>query len=49
MILRAAGLRPERVEVLGRCTSCERGVFFSHRRDAGRTGRQVAYISPPLP
>jgi YfiH family protein len=49
IILRAAGLRPERVEVLSRCTSCGREMFFSHRRDEGRTGRQVAYISPPLP
>jgi purine-nucleoside/S-methyl-5'-thioadenosine phosphorylase / adenosine deaminase len=48
-VLRAAGLRPDRIEVLGRCTSCERDVFFSHRRDAGRTGRQMAYIAPPLP
>jgi YfiH family protein len=29
------------------CTSCNPGLFFSHRRDAGRTGRQgmVAYVS----
>ncbi len=29
-----------------RCTSCERELFFSHRRDRGLTGRQgvVAYI-----
>ncbi|HUL58814.1 MAG TPA: peptidoglycan editing factor PgeF [Anaeromyxobacteraceae bacterium] len=45
-ILRAAGLLPGRVEVLGRCTSCERDLFFSHRRDGGRTGRQVAFIAP---
>jgi YfiH family protein len=29
-----------RVEVAGLCTSCEPELFFSHRRDAGRTGRQ---------
>ncbi len=46
-VLEEAGLRPDRIEVLGRCTSCEPGVFFSHRRDAGRTGRQVAFIAPP--
>lgn len=30
----------------GHCTSCERELFFSHRRDRGVTGRQgvVAYI-----
>lgn len=26
------------------CTSCEAGAFFSHRRDAGRTGRQVGLV-----
>lgn len=29
------------VEVSGLCTSCEPELFFSHRRDAGRTGRQA--------
>jgi len=34
------------IEVAGFCTSCEEGLFFSHRRDRGRTGRQagVAWI-----
>ena len=42
--LRAAGC--ETVEESGLCTSCEATLFFSHRRDRGRTGRQgvVAYI-----
>jgi YfiH family protein len=30
----------ERVESAGLCTSCEEELFFSHRRDEGRTGRQ---------
>jgi polyphenol oxidase len=30
----------EQVESAGLCTSCEAKLFFSHRRDAGRTGRQ---------
>lgn len=36
----------ERVESAGLCSSCERELFFSHRRDHGRTGRQagVAWI-----
>lgn len=38
-LLREAGV--ERVEAAGLCTSCERERFFSHRRDAGRTGRQA--------
>jgi YfiH family protein len=48
-VLAAAGLRPDRIEVLGRCTSCEKDRFFSHRRDAGRTGRQMAFIAPRAP
>jgi YfiH family protein len=44
--LGAAGLLPERIERLGRCTACERDLFFSHRRDGGATGRQVAWIAP---
>ena len=46
LLLRAAGLARRRVEVLGRCTACEESTFFSHRRDSGRTGRQVAFIAP---
>jgi polyphenol oxidase len=37
-LLSAAGV--ERIEAAGLCTSCEPELFFSHRRDAGRTGRQ---------
>jgi polyphenol oxidase len=37
-LLTRAGV--ERVESAGLCTSCEEELFFSHRRDAGRTGRQ---------
>ncbi len=48
-VLRAEGLAPERIEVLARCTACEREHFFSHRRDAGRTGRQAAFIAPRTP
>ncbi len=48
-VLTRAGVAPDRIEVLGRCTSCERDVFFSHRRDAGRTGRQTAFIAPRAP
>ena len=36
--LRAAGC--ETVERVGLCTSCVEELFFSHRRDRGRTGRQ---------
>jgi YfiH family protein len=29
----------ERVESAGLCSSCEAGLFYSHRRDQGKTGR----------
>jgi YfiH family protein len=38
---RLAGAGVERIESAGLCTSCERELFFSHRRDHGRTGRQA--------
>ncbi|HWN74082.1 MAG TPA: polyphenol oxidase family protein [Solirubrobacterales bacterium] len=38
-LLARAGV--ERVESAGLCTSCEERLFFSHRRDQGRTGRQA--------
>jgi purine-nucleoside/S-methyl-5'-thioadenosine phosphorylase / adenosine deaminase len=43
--LRAAGV--EHVDRFDRCTACEPETFFSHRRDAGRTGRQgvIAYVA----
>jgi purine-nucleoside/S-methyl-5'-thioadenosine phosphorylase / adenosine deaminase len=43
--LRAAGV--QKVDRVDRCTACEPETFFSHRRDAGRTGRQgvIAYVA----
>jgi YfiH family protein len=32
------------VEVSGECTSCQPELFFSHRRDGGRTGRQAGLV-----
>lgn len=43
-LLERAGV--ERIEVAGLCTSCEREMFFSHRRDRGRTGRQAGLVWP---
>jgi YfiH family protein len=42
-----AEARVEAVESADLCTSCEDELFFSHRRDDGRTGRQagVAWLS----
>jgi YfiH family protein len=44
LALRRAGV--EDIERLGGCTACSPDLFFSHRRDRGRTGRQgvIAYI-----
>jgi polyphenol oxidase len=41
----------EQVESAGLCTSCERELFFSHRRDNGRTGRQagIAWLEEDQP
>jgi polyphenol oxidase len=43
--LLAAGV--ERVDRFDRCTFCEPETFFSHRRDAGITGRQgvIGYVA----
>lgn len=41
-LLRTAGV--EEIETAGLCTSCERELFFSHRRDGGVTGRQAGVV-----
>jgi YfiH family protein len=41
-LLLAAGV--ERIEVAELCSSCDPRLFFSHRRDAGRTGRQGSLV-----
>jgi YfiH family protein len=44
LALQRAGV--EDIERFGGCTACSPELFFSHRRDRGRTGRQgvIAYI-----
>jgi YfiH family protein len=44
--LEAAGVAAPRIDLLARCTACEPALFYSHRRDRGRTGRQVGYLAP---
>lgn len=41
-LLARAGV--ENVETADLCTSCEPELFFSHRRDHGRTGRQAGLV-----
>jgi polyphenol oxidase len=43
--LLSAGVRPERIEQVAGCTSCDRSAFFSHRRDQGHTGRHIAFVA----
>ena len=44
--LEAGGVKT--IEEIGLCTACHPSLFFSHRRDAGRTGRQagLAWLEP---
>ncbi|WP_078434420.1 peptidoglycan editing factor PgeF [Metabacillus halosaccharovorans] len=42
--LRNAGILKENVLVSDLCTSCEKELFFSHRRDNGKTGRMLSFI-----
>jgi YfiH family protein len=41
-LLAQAGV--ERAEISDLCTSCHPELFFSHRRDRGRTGRQAGLV-----
>jgi polyphenol oxidase len=43
-ILEAAGVRADRIEDVGPCTSCRNDLFFSHRAEKGRTGRMMNFI-----
>ena len=42
--LLGAGLKAAHVDVLPHCTACDAERFFSHRRDAGRTGRHLNFV-----
>lgn len=39
-----SGLLPERIWEADACTACQRNLFFSHRAQAGHTGRQLNFI-----
>lgn len=43
--LSAAGILKDNVTISTDCTSCRADLFFSHRRDQGRTGRMMAAIA----
>lgn len=44
LLLVQAGVPHENIQVSSYCTSCENDLFFSHRRDKGRTGRMASFI-----
>jgi YfiH family protein len=48
--LGSLGVPASRLHDVGACTACEPDVYFSHRRDAGRTGRHwaVAALRPRI-
>ena len=39
-----AGVDPAKILIADYCTACRTDLFFSHRREGGRTGRQAAVI-----
>ncbi|WP_159883979.1 peptidoglycan editing factor PgeF [Paenibacillus puerhi] len=39
-----AGILPSHIEISGLCTSCRTDLFYSHRKEGGRTGRMAAWI-----
>jgi polyphenol oxidase len=43
-LLLKAGIPKQNILVSGYCTSCADELFFSHRRDKGKTGRMMSFI-----
>jgi YfiH family protein len=44
VILINAGISEKNIMLSSLCTSCEEAMFFSHRRDSGKTGRMMSFI-----
>ncbi|WP_455661891.1 peptidoglycan editing factor PgeF [Pradoshia sp.] len=44
LILRKSGILNENIITSEFCTSCDESLFFSHRRDKGKTGRMMGFI-----
>jgi len=44
LVLQEAGLKRENIYTTGLCTCCHEALFFSYRRDKGKTGRMAAFI-----
>jgi polyphenol oxidase len=45
--LRGAGLDPDNIDAAAEDTCCHRELFFSYRRDQGKTGRQMGFLLMP--
>jgi YfiH family protein len=45
ILLEEAGILPAHIEVSHLCTSCRTDLFFSHRKENGKTGRMTAFIA----
>ncbi|MBN8250166.1 peptidoglycan editing factor PgeF [Priestia flexa] len=43
-LMKKAGVNEANITVSSHCTSCEDDLFFSHRRDQGKTGRMFSFI-----
>jgi YfiH family protein len=43
-IMIKAGILPTHIELSRLCTSCRTDLFFSHRKEGGKTGRMAAWI-----
>ncbi|MFC4320260.1 peptidoglycan editing factor PgeF [Litchfieldia salsa] len=43
-LMLSAGVPKENITSTSYCTSCNRDIFFSHRRDKGTTGRMLSFI-----
>lgn len=44
LVLEEEGVAPEHIARSGYCTACSEDLFFSHRRDKGKTGRMAGLI-----
>ncbi len=43
-LLKSAGMTTRNIHVCGMCTACNPELFFSHRRDKGKTGRMLSFV-----
>ncbi|GAA4715661.1 peptidoglycan editing factor PgeF [Brevibacillus fulvus] len=45
LLLLELGLRQEQISKTNWCTSCRTDLFYSHRKEAGKTGRMASFIA----